>query len=98
MFEISEDTTLEQLVSIFEESKIDLTQVPQRFIDQYGYASLSNALMFKVPPIPKYDLEISTFIKNHAFKTLDSLILYIQSIDNDIDKLFAIFCYAAFNI
>ncbi|KAK8883669.1 hypothetical protein M9Y10_042766 [Tritrichomonas musculus] len=52
MFEISEDTTLEQLVSIFEESKIDLTQVPQRFIDQYGYASLSNALMFKVPPIP----------------------------------------------
>lgn len=98
MLEINEDTTLEQLVSIFEENEIDLTQVPQQFIDQYGYSSLSNALMFKVPPIPKYDFGISTYIKNHTFKTLDSLILYVQSIDNDIDKLFAIFCYAAFNI
>ena len=90
--------SFKQLVSIFEQKEIELTKVPKYLVEQYGYACLANSLMFKEPEIPKYNLKICEFLKNTTFKTLKSLVLYIKSLQNDIDKLFAIFSWAALNI
>ncbi|KAK8854318.1 hypothetical protein M9Y10_016878 [Tritrichomonas musculus] len=90
---------LRQLVINFEEKETDLSQVPKDLVNEFGYACLSNSLMFKEPEIPKHDEEgISQYIQSHTFDTLNSLISYIKSLNDDIDKLFAIFAYAALNI
>ncbi|KAK8893052.1 hypothetical protein M9Y10_030311 [Tritrichomonas musculus] len=89
---------LGKLVSKYEENDLDLMQVPKQLVDEYGYACLANALMFKEPKIPEYNLKIAEYIKNHNFETLDSLISYIKNLPNDIDKLFGIFSYTALNI
>ncbi|KAK8860569.1 hypothetical protein M9Y10_012234 [Tritrichomonas musculus] len=91
--------SLKQLVLKFEAKETELTDVPKKIIDEFGFACLANSLMFKEPEIPKHnEEEISEYFKTHTFNTLDSLINYIKSLDDDIDKLFAIFSYAALNI
>ena len=95
---IKQTTTLQELVSIFEQNELILEQIPQNIIDRYGYACLSNCLMFKEPEIPKYNIKIVECFQKHNFKTLDSLISFIKKLKNDINKLFAIFVYAALNI
>lgn len=90
---------LKQLVIKFEEKETELTDVPKDLIEEFGYACLANSLMFKEPEIPKHnEKEISAYIQNNTFNTLNSLISYIKSLNDDIDKLFAIFSYAALNI
>lgn len=90
---------LKQMVSLFEENEMELTDAPQELIDQFGYSCLANALMFKEPEIPKYEKEtIYEYIKTHKFTTVSSLCNYIVSLKNDIDKLYGIFCWAALNI
>ena len=54
--------------------------------------------MFKEPVIPKYNIRIIEGFQKHNFKTLDSLISFIRKLKNNINKLFAIFVYAALNI
>lgn len=88
-----------QLVSKFEAKEQDLKDVPKKLIDEFGYSCLANSLMFKEPQIPKYDEEgISEYMKTHKFKTIKSLVDYVNSFKNDIDKLFAIFSWEALNI
>ena len=90
---------LKQLVTNFEENELELTSVPEKLINEYGYACLANTLMFKEPKIPPHDEEkISEYFKKNKFNTLDSLINYIKSIKDDINKLFAIFSWTALNI
>lgn len=90
---------LKELVLKFQENDLDLTDIPQAQIDEFGYACLANSLMFKEPQIPKYhSKEITSHMKNHRFDTLDSLISYIKSLDDDVDKLYSIFSYEALNI
>ena len=90
---------LKELVSLFEENEMELTDAPKELISQFGYSCLANSLMFKEPEIPRYDKNyIVDFIKKHNFPTVESLCNYILSLKNDIDKLFAIFCWAALNI
>lgn len=90
---------LMQLVTLFEENEKELTDVPKEMIEKYGFSCLANSLMFKKPKIPKHDKDtISEYMKTHTFLTIDSLCNYIISIKNDIDKLFAIFAWAALNI
>lgn len=89
---------LSQQVKIFEESDHDLADCPQQLIDSYGYACLSNALMNKDPVYPKYNKDISEIFKKKKFNTLESLISFIRTYKEDMDKLFAIFCWAALNI
>lgn len=90
---------LKQLVLKFENNELDLFDIPQEQIDEFGLACLANSLLYKEPKIPKYHCkEITHYIKTHKFDTLDSLISFIKSNDDDIDKLFTIFAYAALNI
>lgn len=91
---------LKALISKFEENELDLVKdVPKKLVSEFGYSCLANALMFKEPKIPQYNQEeISEFMKTHTFNTLDSLINYVKSVKGDINKLFAIFSWAALNI
>lgn len=90
---------LKQQVLNFEANEIDLINAPQQLIEEFGYPCLSNSLLFKEPEIPKYnEEEISQYVKTNDFDSLDSLVSYIDSLDNDIDKLFAIFSYEATHI
>ena len=92
-------TELKNLVLSFEYEERELTSIPQDQIDYFGYACLSNSLMFKEPPIPQYDQAgITKYLQANNFKTLDSLISYISSLKNDIDKLIAIFAWEAQNV
>ena len=90
---------LQELVSIFENNDKELTDVPQEMIDKFGFSCLANSLMFKEPKIPKYDDKtIVEYMKTHEFPTVDSLCNYVKSLEDDINKLFAIFTWAALNI
>lgn len=90
---------LKELVFKFQENELDLSDIPQEQIDEFGYACLANSLMFKEPVIPKYhSKEITEYMKTHKFDTLDSLISYIKSLDDDVDKLYSIFSFEALNI
>ena len=85
---------LKELVFKFQENELDLSDIPQEQIDEFGYACLANSLMFKEPQIPKYhSKELTDHIKNHHFETLESLISFIQSLEDDVDKLYSIFSY-----
>lgn len=95
---IDDPIALKDLVSFYEENDVPLDEVPKKFIEKYGYGCLSNSLMFKEPTIPKCNKDIITYIDKHPFETVDSLVLYINSLDNDIDRLFAIFSYSSLNI
>ena len=87
---------LKQTVLNFEAEELDLTSVPQALVNEFGYACLANSLLFKQPKIPEYNAEeINEYIQTNAFATLDSLIDYVKSLDDDINKLFAIFSYTA---
>lgn len=44
---------LKQLVSLFEENEMELTDDPQELVDQFGYSCLANSLMFKEQEMPK---------------------------------------------
>ena len=90
---------LKDLVTLFEENEKDLTDVPDEAVKLFGYSCLANSLMFKEPPIPKHETKsIEDYIKTHTFSTVDSLCSYIATIKDDLDKLYAIFCWAALNI
>ena len=92
-------TALKNLVLTYEYEERELRTIPQEEIDFFGYACLSNSLMFKEPQIPAYNQEdITKYFQTHSFNTLDSLISYINGLKNDIDKLFAIFSWEAMNI
>lgn len=90
---------LEQLIKKYEKNNLLLTDAPQKLVKKYGYVCLSNSLMYKTSAIPKHNSkEISNYIETHTFRTIDSLIDYINTLTTDIDKLFAIFSYASLNI
>lgn len=90
---------LKKLVLEYESEERELSAVPQELLDYFGYACLSNTLMCKYSPIPKYDSQYLTeYLQNHEFPTLDHLITFIQKLKNDVDKLFAIFSWEALNI
>ncbi|KAK8891125.1 hypothetical protein M9Y10_028330 [Tritrichomonas musculus] len=90
---------LKNLVLTFEYENCELSSVPQEQIDFFGYACLSNSLMYKEQPIPRHDVEgITQYFRTHIFTTLDSLIFYINNLSSEIDRLFAIFAWEALNI
>ena len=70
---------LKQLVSKFEAKEQDLKDIPKKFVSEFGYACLANALMIKEPQYPKYDeANISEYIKTHQFGNINSLITSIH--------------------
>ena len=85
---------LKEMVLFFEENEKELTDIPEEIVNHFGYSCLANSLLFKEPKIPEYDKEtILKYIKTHKFPTFNSLCDYIGTLTNDIDKLFAIFCW-----
>lgn len=92
-------TALKNLVLSYEYEEQEISSVPSPQKDYFGYSCLSNTLMFKEPRIPDYDSEgITKYLDSHNFSTLDSLISYVKSLTNDVDKLFAIFLWESTNI
>ncbi|OHS94735.1 hypothetical protein TRFO_10878 [Tritrichomonas foetus] len=90
---------LRKLVLEYERKSREITEVPKCYVDYFGWACLANALMYKEPKIPEHDKEgISEYMKTHSFPTLESLIKYVSSQKTDMNKLFAIFSWAALNI
>lgn len=90
--------SLSEFVKKCEDNEIDIDQIPQELVDKHGYPCLANSLMLKEPQIPEFKKDIAEYIKNNQFETIELLIAYINQQENDIDKLFAIFAYAALNI
>lgn len=87
------------LVTKFENNKLSLADIPKKQVEYFGYACLVNSLMIKNPEMPKYHAdEINQYITTHEFNTMDSLVQYVKSLKDDVDKLFAIFSYVARNI
>jgi len=64
-----------ELVGLFQRAPRDLTQAPARFVKHFGYVALGNALLFRVPEVPAFDLEaIREYISTHVFATKDRLL------------------------
>ena len=90
---------LKKLVVQFEKKPKQLSEVDQQYVKKFGFAALANSLMYIGTRIPHFEKEkVAEFVKSHTFPELQTFVDYVKSLKNDIDKMYAIFCWEAFNV
>jgi hypothetical protein len=94
--------SLRRLVAAFEQNPQNPQtpdKIPKDFLNYFGPLALYKCLNLKLPQPPQFDrLNVEAFMSKQKFPTFESLIKAVGTFPKEIERLYAIFHYAAFHI
>lgn len=83
----------------FERSPQTPDKIPKEFIDYYGPLALYRSLKLKLPQPPPFDrANVDAVMSRQKFTHYDALIQTLGRFKNEIERLYAIFYHAAYNM